>query len=49
MRIYPTKRINNEIEVDDKPLTTSEKVTRVIALIIAFVTVYFFFFKILLF
>lgn len=49
MKIYPTRHIKKKSESEIKELSTTERVTKMIALIIAFVTVYFFFLKILFF
>lgn len=47
MKVHPTKHIKKEVVTQDKVLNNTERITRVIALVVAFVTVYFFFFKIL--
>jgi hypothetical protein len=49
MKVYPTTNIKKKAESEIKGLSTTERVTKIIALIIAFATVYFFFFKILFF
>ena len=49
MKVYPTKRIKKEFVTEEKVLNTTERITKVIALTVAFVTVYFFFLKILFF
>lgn len=49
MKIYPTHNIKKKVESEIKELSTTERVTKMIAMIIAFATVYFFFFKILFF
>ncbi len=47
MRVSPTQKQKKNTSFEH--LTTTESVTKAIALIIAFVTVFFFFFKILFF
>lgn len=49
MKVYPTQHIKEKVKSEDKELSTTERVTKVIALSVAFITVYFFFFKILFF
>ena len=47
MKIHPSKQIRKEIVLEDKKLNTSERITKWIALAVAFITVYYFFIKIL--
>ncbi len=49
MKIYPKESISNKSENTYKKFNNAERITKVIALIAAFVTVYFFFLKILFF
>lgn len=49
MKVYPTQQQKQKAESEDKELSTTESVTKMIALIVAFITVGFFFFKILFF
>ncbi|MEO6548035.1 MAG: hypothetical protein ABIN94_08550 [Ferruginibacter sp.] len=48
MKLYPKLKIK-KVAPDEKELTKTERVIKTIALVVAFVTVYFFFFKILFF
>lgn len=47
MRVFPDKK--NREDSDEPELTKIQSVTRIVALIVAFVSVFFFFFKILFF
>jgi hypothetical protein len=47
MKAYPQKTV--EKKTKETALTVTEKITRIVALVIAFISVYFFFFKILFF
>ncbi|MBE7171078.1 MAG: hypothetical protein INR73_10840 [Williamsia sp.] len=47
MKIHPSKQIKREVVTGDRELTATERITKWIALIVAGVTVYFFFIKIL--
>ncbi len=49
MKVYPIQHIKKKAESEDKVLSTTESVTKSIALTVAFITVCFFFFKILFF
>ena len=47
MRVFPDKK--NREDSDETELDKIQSVTRIVALIVAFVSVFFFFFKILFF
>ena len=47
MKVYPARQVVEKVKIADKELSATERVTKVIALIVAFGTVAFYFFKIL--
>ncbi len=49
MKINPAQQKKKKVSTEGKVLSNKEKITKGIALIIAFITVYYFFFKILFF